>query len=89
MARDFYDTLTNHAIAVTTLVKLTTQRTPATRNAVLVQNTGADVLFIGGPAVATTDGVRLAANEHLVIEGQVDLWGISAGTSNVRVIEFQ
>ena len=89
MARSHYDTLTNHAIAVTTRVKLTTQRTPAARNAVLVQNTGTDVLFIGGPTVATTDGIRLAANEHIVIEGQLDLWGISAGTSNVRILELE
>jgi hypothetical protein len=90
MARNFYDTLTNHVVAVAGVAThLTTQLTQAQRHAVLVQNTGVDPLFIGGSAVTALNGVRLGVNEHIVIEGSVQVYGISSGNSNVRVIEFQ
>jgi len=90
MARGYFDILSNHAVSVgVTATHLTTARVPTERNAVLVQNTSTDVLYIGGSTVTTANGVRLGQNEHIVIEGGVALYGISAGTSNVRVIEFQ
>jgi hypothetical protein len=90
VARDHYEQLTHHAIAVSTsAVKLTSQRTPANRNAALIQNVGTDILYIGGATVTTATGIRVAANEHIVIEGPVEVFGISVGSSDVRVIEFE
>lgn len=90
MARDRYEQQTNHAVSVTgTATKLTTALPYHERNAVLIQNMGVDIVYIGGAGVASTTGIRLAANESQFIEGPVDYYGISVGTSDVRVTEFR
>lgn len=90
MARDFYEKLTHSALSVTgTAAVLNTQVDHHKRTATLVQNHGTDILYIGGPGVTTAAGVRLAANEHITIEGPAPVYGISVGTSSVRVIEFE
>ena len=89
MAASNYDALTGHAVAVTTTAALlTSQRAHHNRNGTLIQNHGTDVLYIGGANVTNLIGIRLAANEHIMIEGPVPIYGISIGTSSARVIEF-
>lgn len=60
---------------------------------VVIQNTGAAAVFIGGPDVATsgaTIGYSLAAGASLVIPtdgGISDLWGrVATGTNTVTVL---
>jgi len=90
MARDFYEEQTTHAVAVaTSAVKLTTERAHAERTATLVQNLGTDVIYIGPSGVTTASGVKVAVDNHIVIEGPIDLYAISVGTSDVRVMELQ
>ena len=59
-----------------------------TGEGVVLRNTGAAAVFLGGPDVTTTTGLTLAAGATLTIPVETGaLWGIVAtGTINVEVL---
>lgn len=62
------------------------------RRAIAIQNLGPGTLYIGDSAnVTTADGYPLAANTNkeiaFDIKGNVRIYGISDGTSDVRILE--
>lgn len=61
----------------------------ATRRTILIQNNGSAAIFIGGASVTTSDGVKLDAGQMIEIAAtnNVKIYGISAGTVNVRCLE--
>jgi len=62
----------------------------AGRERVLVQNLGGKAMYVGGSAVATTTGVRIAAgaNMEIPLGPSVDLYGISSsGALDVRFLQ--
>lgn len=63
----------------------------AGRRQLMVQNLGADPLYIGGSSVTTSAGVRVASGEILTLDvlDFGDIYGISGGTSDVRVLELK
>jgi hypothetical protein len=62
------------------------------RRALVIHNNGGSTLYIGGSNVTTANGFPLAANEKISIDIQnnesVTVYGISAGTSDVRLLEL-
>ena len=62
------------------------------RRALVIHNNGADILYIGGANVTTSNGFPLAANEKIAIDIQgnnsVRVYGVSGGSSDVRILEL-
>jgi hypothetical protein len=63
------------------------------RRAIVIHNDGASVLYLGhSSAVTTADGFPLAAGEKIAIDltgnPNTAVYGISGGTSDVRIMEF-
>ncbi len=62
------------------------------RRALVIHNNGPDILYVGASNVTTSNGFPLAVNEKMAIDiqGNTNVWvyGVSAGTSDVRVLEF-
>lgn len=59
--------------------------------ACVVKNTGGASVYLGGPAVLTTDGLALAPGEILNVELMAGdlLYAISAGTVEVSVMKLR
>lgn len=77
-----------------TTVSTTATAIPATaltgRRSIVVQNTGANDIYLGASDVTTSNGYPLSAGESLSLDldGAVILYGIvAAGTETVRIIE--
>lgn len=84
--------LRNQAISVTsTAVRLPTNPLEF-RRALVIHNNSADILYIGASGVTTANGLPIIQNEKIAIDIQnnnnVTIWGISAGTSDVRIMEL-
>lgn len=62
--------------------------TVVNRLGLVVQNLGADTAYIGSSTVTTSSGYALAANENAFFSGTLALYAISAGTSDVRILEL-
>ena len=62
------------------------------RRALVIHNNGPDILYIGGSNVTTANGFPMAVNEKIAIDiqGNTNVWvyGVSAGTSDVRLMEL-
>jgi len=62
------------------------------RRCLVIHNNGSDILYIGGSDVTTANGFPLAVNEKISIDiqGNQNVWiyGVSAGSSDVRILEF-
>lgn len=62
------------------------------RRALVIHNNGSSTLYIGGSNLTVANGFPLAANEKISIDIQnnenVTVYGISAGTSDVRILEL-
>jgi hypothetical protein len=62
------------------------------RRALVIHNNGPDILYIGDPNVTTANGFPMAVNEKIAIDiqGNQNVWvyGVSAGTSDVRIMEL-
>lgn len=84
----------NSGLTVTTgAVQLTG---PATRlrgrRKLMIQNLGASIAYIGGTSgVTTANGVRVGSGELMTLDvlDFGDLWVVSAGTSDIRVMELR
>lgn len=77
--------------SVTSRVLLTTPALNGSRRMVHIQNLGADQLYVGDSAVTTTGsnkgGTRLVTGEDVSFVGDVPIYGVSVGTSDVRIQE--
>lgn len=77
-------------------VSTTAQALPGTplenRRAIVIHNNGPNVLYIGRAGVLTTDGLPLADGEKIAIDiqghGGMTIYGISTGTTDVRILEL-
>jgi hypothetical protein len=62
------------------------------RRALVIHNNGPDILYVGDSSVTTGNGFPLALNEKMAIDiqGNTNVWvyGVSAGTSDVRIMEL-
>jgi len=62
------------------------------RRALVIHNNGPDILYVGGSNVTTANGFPLIVNEKIAIDiqGNTNVWvyGVSDGTSDVRILEF-
>lgn len=78
--------ITNDAVHLTGPGSRMTQR-----RKIIIQNLGSDNLFIGDTNVTTSNGIQISSG--LLLELNVlsygDIYGISAGTSDVRILEMR
>lgn len=62
------------------------------RRALVLHNNGPDILYVGTSSVTANNGFPLAVNEKIAIDiqGNTNVWmyGVSAGTSDVRILEL-
>ena len=61
------------------------------RRKIIVQNLGSDNVFIGGADVSTSNGLRLGSGEKLELDvlDFGDIWVVSDGSADVRVLEIR
>jgi len=52
----------------------------------LITNNGPDVLYIGGASVTAADGTPVAAGGNVSGGSEAEIFGISAGNSDARVL---
>jgi len=68
---------------------------PATRlrgrRQLMIQNLGAGILYVGDSTVTAADGVRVASGDTLTLDvlDVGDIYAISDGVSDVRVVELK
>lgn len=60
------------------------------RRALGIHNNGPGILYIGAIGVTTATGWPIAVNEKIAfdIQGNIDVYGISASTSDTRILEL-
>ncbi len=62
------------------------------RRALAIHNNGPGILYIGNAGVTTANGFPLAANEKIGLDitgnSNVTIYGVSDGTSDVRILEL-
>lgn len=60
------------------------------RRTILIENIDSANMFIGGPNVSTSNGIRLIPDTmiELAMGSGVQIYGISAGTVDCRVLEI-
>jgi hypothetical protein len=84
--------MNQQAVAVSTSALQLPPSPLPSRRALVIHNNGSSILYIGGSNVTTANGFPLAANEKIAIDIQgnpnVAVYGVSAGSSDVRVLEF-
>tara|TARA_R110000822_G_scaffold88608_5_gene205205 strand:- start:896 stop:1303 length:408 start_codon:yes stop_codon:yes gene_type:complete len=61
------------------------------RRQLMIQNLGADLLYIGDSSVTVADGVRVGSGETLTLDvlDVGNIYAISDGVSDVRVMELK
>lgn len=78
-------------LAVTSAVPLPTNPLDS-RRALVIHNNGPGILYVGTSNVTVANGFPLAVNEKMAIDiqGNTNVWvyGVSASTSDVRILEF-
>jgi hypothetical protein len=83
--------LSQQNLAVTSAVPLPASPLDS-RRALVIHNNGPDILYVGSSDVTTANGFPLALNEKMAIDiqGNTNVWvyGVSAGTSDVRILEL-
>lgn len=85
-----YEVAHSKSVSVgTTRVRLTGGIVRGIRHGAVIQNLGPDILYVGGETVTTSNGIRVAANEKLSVDGPVDMYGVSILTSDTRVLELE
>jgi len=74
-----------------TAVRLPTQSLE-NRRALVLHNAGVGTLYIGSSTVTTSNGFPVLSGEKIAIDIQgnpnVEIWGVSASTSDIRILEL-
>lgn len=91
----------NHSVSIglgTQAIEVTSSAVPLpatpleNRRAVVLHNVGPAILYIGASNVTTANGIPLAVDEKIAFDVQgtpnVTIYGVSAGTSDVRIMEL-
>lgn len=55
----------------------------------LIQNLGSDIVYIGASNVSSTNGIELQSGESYEYNSESDLYCISAGTSDIRILKVR
>jgi len=91
MRQIFYEEGTYHAIALTTSAALlTSQEQHEDRQGCVIQNLGSGIAYLGfDSSVSASTGLELVADDKISIDGPVNVYGVSASTSDIRVWELK
>lgn len=87
----YYEEGVNSAVALTSTAALLTAQVPHYyRKGCVIQNLGAGLAYIGfTSSVSTSNGLELAVDEKISIDGPVSVYGVSASTSDIRIWELK
>lgn len=85
-----YEVAHSRSVSVgTARLKLTGGIARGVRHGAVIQNLGPDILYVGGETVTTSNGIRVAANEKISVDGPIEMYGVSILTSDTRILELE
>jgi len=81
----------NSTVTVTTAQALTTtaSTSPVATFTIIIQNIGSGDLFVGGPGVTTTNGIKVASGSSISLDNLISgetVYAVSSASSTVQTL---